>query len=71
MHSSRMRTVRSIPACAGQKGVYPSMYWAGGECIPACTEADPPGQNDKLCLRTVKSMISRTQIPDDSDGNTF
>ena len=43
MHSSRMRTVypMSIPACTGRgavsqnaldRGVYPSMHWAGGVC---------------------------------------
>ena len=43
MHSIRMRTVHcsgrrggGIPACTG-RGVYPSMHWAGGVCIPART----------------------------------
>ena len=34
IHSSRMCTVR----CSGRReGVYPSMHWAGGVCLPACT----------------------------------
>ena len=25
-----------IPTCAGQGGVYPSMYWAGDVCLGGC-----------------------------------
>ena len=38
MHSSGMRTVRllTVSQHALGRGVYPSMHWAGGVCIPAC-----------------------------------
>ena len=48
MYSSRMRTGRSLTVCRSLLPGGGGCLLGGGGSIPACTEADPPcEQNDK------------------------
>ena len=58
MHSSRMRTGRSLAVCRG--GL--SALGGGGGGIPACTEADPPPPVDRITDTSKNITLASTSL---------